>query len=310
MLKRSLFGFIVFATMCAGAVHAADKLTIGVSLADDTNPFYIGVKRGIQARAKQLGVDLAFVTANEVVAQQINGIQDLIEHNVDALLISPIDTKAVAGAYEMAGRAGIPVISVIRFANTPYEKRAVKMDGKAIGAEMGEWVANKTSGNGKVAMIAGPPGAELFRDLATGFKDAIGKHPGLTIVYQKDLLMTREVGLKQAEDILAAYPDITVLYCANDEVALGAAQAVAAAGKTGQIVITGLNGVPQAIKAVKDGSISFTYDTDGPNWGAVGLSTAVAYAQGKVPTDAEIAVHGKLVDRSNVDSVVQAASTH
>jgi ribose transport system substrate-binding protein len=111
-----------------GAVHAADRLTIGVSLADDTNPFYIGVKRGIEARAKQIGADLAFVTANEVASQQINGIQDLIQRKVDALLISRIDTVAVAGAYEMAGRAGIPVVSVVRFANSPYEKRAVTMD--------------------------------------------------------------------------------------------------------------------------------------------------------------------------------------
>jgi ribose transport system substrate-binding protein len=122
--------------------------------------------------------------------------------------------------------------------------------------------------------------------------------------------VTREVGLKQAEDVLAAYPDLTVIYAANDEIALGAAQAVDAAGKTGQIVITGLNGVPQAIKAVKDGTLSFTYDTDGPNWGAVGFNTAIAYAKARCRPTRKSPFTASFVDRSNVDSYLAPAASH
>jgi ribose transport system substrate-binding protein len=301
MFKQIARGVAVLTFLSIGTANAADKPIIGVSLADDTNPFYIGIRRGIDARAKQIGVDVVYVTANDVAAQQINGIQDLIARKVDALLVSPVDTVAVAGAYQMASQAGIPVISMVRFANSPYEKRVVTMDWKSIGSDIGEWVAGKIQDKGKVAMIDGPAGAQLFRDLAIGFKSAISKHPGISIIFEKDVSMTRESGLKQAEDALAATPDLAAIYGANDEVALGAAQAVAAAGKTGQIIITGLNGVPPAIKAVKDGSISLTYDLDGPGWGAIGLNTAAAYARGKTPSDDEVAVHAKRVDRTNVE---------
>ena len=71
---------------------------IGVALASDLNPFYIAMKRGIQERAKELGVDVVFVTANEDVAKQVDGIQDLVARKVDGILASPIDSVAVASA--------------------------------------------------------------------------------------------------------------------------------------------------------------------------------------------------------------------
>jgi ribose transport system substrate-binding protein len=292
--RRALLGLMI--AVFATSVHASDKPTIGVSFASDTNPFYVAIKRGVDARAKEIGVNVVYVTANEVVSQQINGIQDLIARKVDALLVSPIDTSAIAGAYEMAGRAGIPVVSMVRFSNSPHEKRAVTMDWKGLGAEIGDWTAAKVGGKGKVAMIAGPSGAQLFRDLATGFRGSIAKHPGMSVVFNKDVALTRESGLKQAEDALQSHPDLAVIYGANDDIALGAAQAVAAAGKAGQIVVTGL-----AVKAVKDGNVSLTYDLNAAGWGAVGLDTAVAYARGQVPTDAEIKVQYKRIDPSTVD---------
>ena len=99
------------AVSSVSALAQSKPVTIGVALASDVNPFYIAMKAGIEARAKELGANVVFVTSNEVVAQQVDGIQDLVARKVDGILASPIDAVAVGAAYDSAGKAGIPVIS-------------------------------------------------------------------------------------------------------------------------------------------------------------------------------------------------------
>src|SRR6516225_6466515 len=90
---------------------AQQKITIGVSLAQDDNPFYIAMLRGIRARAQELGWDVATVSANEDKLKQINGVQDLIARGVKGILISPIDAVGVNAAYDAAAAAKIPIVS-------------------------------------------------------------------------------------------------------------------------------------------------------------------------------------------------------
>src|SRR3989475_12412644 len=93
---------------------AQDKITIGVSLAQDDNPFYIAMLRGIRARAQELGWEVATVSANEDKLKQINGVQDLVARGVKGILISPIDAVGVNAAYDAAAAAQIQMLSVAR----------------------------------------------------------------------------------------------------------------------------------------------------------------------------------------------------
>lgn len=279
---------------------------IGVALASDLNPFYIAMKRGIQERAKELGVDVVFVTANEDVAKQVDGIQDLVARKVDGILASPIDSVAVASAYAAAAKAGIPVISIARHANTPAQSAFVSMDEPKIGADTANWIAKRIGGKGKIAMITGPAGAETFRAIAGGFDTALKAYPGITVVYRKDAALTREMGLKLAEDALVAHPDLVAIYAANDELALGAAQAVSAAGKKDQVVITGMNGIPPAIKAVQSGSLGMTVELNPVAWGKLGVDTMVNYLKGIKPAGV-VSTQTVLIDKSNVDQFLAPA---
>lgn len=279
---------------------AQRPITIGVSLASDTNPFYVAMKRGIEARAKELGVGVVFVTANEVLSQQVNGIQDLVARKVDGILASPIDSVAIGSAYDTAAKAGIPVISVARNASSPSQSAYVSMDEQKIGGDIAAWIVNRTGGKGKVAMITGPTGSATFRNLAAGFDAGIKAAPGMSVVYRKEVPLSREMGLKQAEDILVAHPDVVAIYAANDELALGASQAVIAAGKKSQMVITGMNGVPPALSAIKSGGIDLTVDLNPIAWGRLGVDTMVKYLKGDKPSGA-VSVEHLLVDKTNVD---------
>src|ERR1700693_3510041 len=236
------------------------KVTIGVALAQDDNPLYILMLRGIRARAQELGWDVVAVSSNEDKLKQINGVQDLIARGVKGVLISPIDAVGVNAAYDAAAQAKIPIVSMARGSASPNQTLHVAINEKQIGAEIAEWTAKRIGGQGKVAMILGPSGAPAFRNLAEGYTDVMAKHPGIKVVFRTEGALTRERGVKHAEDALVANPDLKAIYNSNDDVALGAMQAVLAANRKGETLVTGMNGVPPALRAVKDGNIALTVE--------------------------------------------------
>src|SRR2546429_6743952 len=190
---------------------AQQKTTIGVSLAQDDNPFYIAMLRGIRARAQDLGWDVATVSANEDKLKQINGVQDLVARGVKGILISPIDAVGVNAAYDAAAAAKIPIVSVGRGSASPNQTIHVAMDEKQIGRDIAEWTAKTIGGEGKVAMLLGPSGAPTFRNLGDGYTEVMAKHPKIQIVSKSDGPLTRERGVKQTEDALVANPDLKAI---------------------------------------------------------------------------------------------------
>src|ERR1051325_6850767 len=147
---------------------AQQKITIGVSLAQDDNPFYIAMLRGIRARAQELGWNVVTVSANEDKLKQIHGVQDMVARGVKGILISPIDAVGVNAAYDAAASAHVPIISLARGSASPNQTLRAAMDEKQIGRDIAEWTAQHLNGTGKVAMLLGPSGAPTFRNLADG----------------------------------------------------------------------------------------------------------------------------------------------
>src|SRR3984957_12351552 len=303
-LRPKVLAAAVLATVLglgATPTLAQQKITIGVSLAQDDNPFYIAMLHGIRDRAQELGWEVATVSANEDKVKQINGVQDLVARGVKGILISPIDAVAVNAAYDAAAQAKIPIISVGRGSASPNQTLHVAMDEKQIGRDIAEWTAKRIGGNGKVAMLLGPSGAPTFRNLGDGFTEVMAKYPNIKIVFRSDGPLTRERGVKQTEDALVANPDLKAIYTANDDVALGAMQAVIAANKTDQTVVTGMNGVPPALRAVKEGNLAMTVELNPVEWGRLGVDTLDTYFKGG-SLNAQVFIKHQLIDASNVEA--------
>jgi ribose transport system substrate-binding protein len=282
-------------------VSAQQRITIGVSLAQDDNPFYIAMLRGIRARAQELGWDVATVSANEDKLKQINGVQDLVARGVKGILISPIDAVGVNAAYDAAAAAKIPIVSVARGSASPNQTIHVAMDEKQIGRDIAEWTANKLGGKGKVALLMGPSGAPTFKNLGDGYSEVMAKHPGIQIVFRADGPLTRERGVKQAEDVLVANPDLAAIYTANDDVALGAMQAVNAAGRKGKTLVTGMNGVPPALRAVKEENLAMTVELNPAEWGRFGVDVLATYLKGE-KVEPRVFIKHVIIDSRNVDA--------
>jgi ribose transport system substrate-binding protein len=292
-------------TLVAGAIgfgsaSAQEKTTIGVSLAQDDNPFYIVMLKGIRARAAELGFDVVTVSANEDKVKQINGVQDLVARGVKGILISPVDAVGVNAAYDAAKAANIPIVSIARGSTSPNQTIHVAMDEKQIGRDIAEWTAKAIGGEGKVAMLLGPSGAPTFRNLGDGYTEVMAKYPKIEIAFRTDGPLTRERGVKQAEDAIVANPDLKAIYCANDDVALGAAQAVAAAGRADKTIVTGMNGVPPALHAIKDGKIAMTVELNPFLWGRLGVDVLATYLKGE-KVEPRVFIKHVIVDKNNID---------
>jgi ribose transport system substrate-binding protein len=302
-MRSIVLALMLALSSLAGATPTAAQapVTIGVSLPQDDNTFYILMLRAIRERAKELGFEVVTVSSNEDKAKQINGVQDLVARGVKGILISPIDAVGVNGAYDAAAAAKVPIISLARGSASPNQTLHIPMDEKQVGRDIAEWTAKQIGGKGKVAFIGGPAGAPTFRNLEQGYTEVMAKHPGVTIAFKNDGPLTRERGLKNAEDALVANPDLAAIYAANDDVALGVAQAVTAAGRKGKTLVTGMNGVPPALRAVKDGTIGLTVELKPADWGRLGVDTIASYLKGQPPTGPVTVPHA-LVDQANVDS--------
>jgi ribose transport system substrate-binding protein len=280
---------------------AQEKGTIGVSLAQDDNPFYIAMLRGIRARAQELGFDVATVSANEDKLKQINGVQDLVARGVKGILISPIDAVGVNAAYDAAAAAKIPIVSVARGSTSPNQTIHVAMDEKQIGRDIAQWTVARLAGKGKVALLTGPSGAPTFKNLGDGYAEVMGKHPEIAIVFRADGPLTRERGVKQAEDVLVAHPDLAAIYAANDDVALGAMQAVNAANRRGKTIVTGMNGVPPALRAVKEENLAMTVELNPVEWGRLGVDVLAAFLKGE-KVEPRVFIKHMIIDSTNVDA--------
>jgi ribose transport system substrate-binding protein len=300
MLRRSLLAaaLLLPAALVVTPASAQEKITIGVSLAQDDNPFYIAMLRGIRARAQELGWEVATVSANEDKVKQINGVQDLVARGVKGILISPIDAVGVNAAYDAAKAGNVPIVSVGRGSTSPNQTLHVAMDEPQIGRDIAEWTAKQIGGEGKVALLLGPSGAPTFRNLGNGYAEVMATHPKIQIVSKSDGPLTRERGVKQAEDALVAHPDLKAIYTANDDVALGAMQAVLAAGKS--TLVTGMNGIPPALRAVKDGKMAMTVELNPVLWGRLGVDVLATYLKGDKVAP-QVFIKHVIIDKANVD---------
>lgn len=287
--------------LCTTPSPAQQNITIGVSLAQDDNPFYIAMLHGIRDRAQELGWGVAIVSANEDKVKQINGVQDLIALGVKGILISPIDAVGVNAAYDAAKAANIPIVSVARGSTSPNQTLHVAMDEKQIGGDIAEWTAKAIGSEGKVAMLLGPSGAPTFRNLGDGYTEVLAKYPKIQIVFRADGPLTRERGVKQAEDAMVANPDLKAIYAANDDVALGAMQAVIAAGRADNTIVTGMNGVPPALRAVKDGKLAMTVELNPAQWGRLGVDVLASYLKGE-KVEPQVFIKHVIIDKTNIDA--------
>ncbi|MGB7365774.1 substrate-binding domain-containing protein, partial [Carnobacterium jeotgali] len=242
----------------SGPVEEKDtsELVVGVSISTLNNPFFVSLEQGITDLADEQGTKVKSVDAQDDTAKQTNDIDDLIQQGVDILLINPVDSAAITPAVESANAAGIPVITIDRSSDGGEVLTLVASDNVEGGEMAAKYIEEISGTDVNTVQLEGVPGASATRERGEGFTNVAEK--SLNVLDSQTANFDRAEGLTVMENMLQANPDIQAVFAQNDEMALGAIEAIQSAGKTGEIQVVGFDGTEDGIKAVEDGRLSAT----------------------------------------------------
>ncbi|AOH57329.1 ribose ABC transporter substrate-binding protein RbsB [Peribacillus muralis] len=227
---------------------------IGVSISTLNNPFFVSLKDGIEKEAKEKGMKVTVVDAQDDTAKQISGIEDLILQKVDVLVVNPTDSAAISSAVQSANDEGIPVITIDRSSDEGDIETFIASDNVAGGELAAEYLVKELGEKAKVVELEGVSGASATRERGKGFHNLADKQ--LDVVTSQTAEFDRTKGLNVMENILQGNKDIQAVFAHNDEMALGAIEAIKAAGK--DIIVVGFDGNDDALKAVESGELKAT----------------------------------------------------
>lgn len=266
------------------------EYAIGFSISTLNNPFFVTLNDGAEAKAEELGATLSVVDAQDDAAKQASDVEDLIQQGVDLILINPVDSEAVASAVEAANAANIPVITVDRSAEGGEVISHIASDNMAGGEMAGEHLLSLVGDGAQVAELEGIPGSSAARERGEGFNSVASD--SLDVVARQTANFNRAEGLTVMENILQSNPEVEGVFAHNDEMALGALEAIDAAGL--DIPVVGFDATDDAVQAVEDGRLAATVAQKPDLIGEMAVETAVQHLDGE-EVEASIPVELELV---------------
>ncbi|MBG9980554.1 sugar ABC transporter substrate-binding protein [Facklamia lactis] len=282
-------------------VEAQDKYTIGLSMNTQTNPFFVTVTEGVKDAAEELGIELIVTDAQNSPETQLTDIENILAKSPDALIIDPTDSDAIIPAVELANEAGVPVFTMDRQTNGGEVISHIGYDAIKSGKLAGEYLVEQLGGKGKVVELQGIMGTNVAQDRSEGFNSIISENPDMEIVSQQSANFDRAEALTVMENILTANPEINGLYAANDEMLLGAMEAIEAAGRTDEIIVIGCDGLDETLEGIKGGSINATVAEPPYFLGESILKVAYDHLEGK-KIEEMVLLDNEVVTQDNVDA--------
>lgn len=277
-----------------GANGDLKNVKLGLSMSTLNNPFFVYLKDMVVQEADHQGFDVIVVDAQNDPAKQNNDVEDLIQQGVDALLINPTDSSAISAAVQSANSYGIPIITIDRSADKGEVASLIASDNVAGGKLAAQYIIDTLGEGAVVAELEGIPGTSAARERGEGFHSLADTK--LNVIAKQAADFDRTKGLNVTENLLQGNPDIQAIFAQNDEMALGAIEAVASSGK--DILVIGFDGSADALKAIEEGKLSATIAQQFDLIGQTAVQTAADILNG-TPVEAYVPVEIKLVTQSD-----------
>ncbi|TCO77476.1 ribose ABC transporter substrate-binding protein RbsB [Marinisporobacter balticus] len=291
MVAILLMGLLVGCGTQEKVQEAKDETQkIGLVLSTLNNPFFVTLKEGAEAKAKELGYEVVVLDSQDDPSKELSNMEDLITRGVSVILINPTNSDTVGNAIKLANDAKIPVLTLDRGANSGEVVSHIASDNVAGGKMAGEYVVEKLAKKGKVIELEGIPGASATVDRGAGFNEAL-KGTEIEVVAKQTANFNRTEGLTVMENILQAQPEINAVFAHNDEMALGALKAIE--GTNREIMVVGFDATDDAVASVKEGKLAATVAQQPDMIGSLGVETADKVLKGEtaekfIPVDLKL----------------------
>jgi len=258
-------------------VRATGEYKIGYIAKNTTNPYMVAQSEGVVKAGEVMGFEAltqAPATADSV-EEQVKIMEDMIQQKVDVIIVHCADSNGIMPGVRKAQDAGIIVLTI----GTPAAEDTFLRTGvnyKETGEVIAKQIAEKLEGKGKVIILEGPPGAANAIERLNGINSVFAEYPDIEIVASQTANFKRTEGMQVTENLIQKYTDVNAIIGMNDESALGAVQALKAAGMT-DVLVGGFDGSADGTAAVESGDMFVTYNTDPYGSGFIACAYAVQY---------------------------------
>lgn len=280
---------------------------MGYSQSFSTIEFLVMQRQGVIDTAAKYGFDLTVTDAGDRPAKQVTDLEDLLTRKMDVVLISTYYAEAITPAVNQINAAGIPIIMLSSsLVGTAKSTAVVASDNLATARKIGEYTVKRLGGKGNVVHIEGKTGSVVNGERSRGWREEVDKNPDIKIVGHAVANYERVQALRKMEDFLQANRKIDAVYCNNDDMAIGAIQAIKEAGRQDEMFVVGYDGVqPSAMQAIASGDLSTTW-ANGP-FGVPAVEVAVRVLQGeKVPQ--RVIIDSPQITKENLSQYYDAAT--
>lgn len=312
-LKKAAVIAALLPLALTGCAKKKDKIVVGFSQMENDGPWRIAETGSMKSEAQKRADKFELVTtdAQGQTSKQVSDVEDLIARRVDAIFLAPREFEGLAPALQAAKKANIPVILVDREAAGTAGQDYVAFLGSNFieqGRRAAEWLAKHTNDKASIVELTGTAGSSVARDRSDGFKQELGKHPGMKIIASQTGDFSRANGQKVMENILQSKgAEVTAVYAHNDEMALGAIQALKGAGKTPgkDVILVSIDGEKAALEAITKGELGASIESN-PRFGPLAFDTLSKHlAKEKIPT--KIVLEDRAFDATNAAQFVGEA---
>lgn len=286
----------------SGAKDNAD-ITIGFSSKDNSDTFVAAIADAAQARADELGVKLVMYDAGGDVNKQISDVETMIAQKVDAVIVIPQSVEGSAPVVGKCNDAGIPIIiDNGDIADTNFTAFVGCTDQES-GEILGQWFVDNVEKGSKVCIIEGPMGQSGQVGRYAGF-EAVGMLEHFEVLSTQTANWKRDEAMALVEDWITQYgEDLKAIICENDDMGLGALSACKAAGRS-DIVVGGVDGLDDAVAAVKAGEYGISVLQDSQGQGAVGVDVALQIIKGE-EYEKDTRIPFRAITAENVDAYLE-----
>jgi len=265
---RTFLAITVLIALFTAGLATAQGRTVGVVLKTLANPFWGAMREGIEEGGKSVGLTLIIqaVPSEQDVEPQLNTCLNLLQRNVNALVVAAINATNLLPCIREANRRNIPVVDLDANLDPAILQReglrvafSISSDNRRAGGQAAEYLVQKKGNNfrGKVLIIEGLAGNPTSAARRDGFRERLAQlAPQASIVASLPGDWDRLKAANITNDVLQRHPDLSAIYAANDTMALGAVEAVFAAGKGGQVVVIGTDGNADAVRSIRAGRLT------------------------------------------------------
>lgn len=312
-LSRALFTGIIAVTILTGCnqpgkstnSNGEKQLVVGASMLSLQSEFVVNVKDAMEARAKEKNIDLIVNDAQRTAEKQVQQIETFISQKVDAIILNPCEVEASSPAIEKAKAAGIPIINVNSETTSKPDGFAGSRDEEAGEIAMTQ-IAKLLNGKGNIVIIDGYMGQAAQIKRAIGAKNILSKYPDIKVLAEQTAEWDRAKGMSLMENWIQSHGDrINAVFAHNDEMGMGALQALEQAKLKDKVVVVSIDAIADAMQAVKDGRLNATVFQDAKGQGAGAVDMAIQLIKKEPVEKKEVFIPFQLVTKENVDGFMK-----